>query len=140
MGVLTREAILTIHDSQIEAVEVPEWGGTVYVRSMTGAERDWLEGQVVQREGKSVKLNHENIRAKVVMMTVCDADGIRLFTEADISVLANKSGAALDRVFQVAARLGRLREEDLAELARNFSPARNGDLRSDSLVILDTPT
>ena len=135
MSTLTREAILTAPDTRIELVVVPEWGGEVSVRTLTGAERDWLEGQIVQREGKAVKINNENIRAKVCAMTICDAAGQRLFTDQDITALAAKSAAALDRVFQVAARLSGLREEDLMEAARSFAPARNGGSPSDSPVI-----
>ena len=134
MQMLSREAILAAQDTVLEVVAVPEWGGDVTVRSLTGAERDWLESQIVHREGKTVTTNLENLRAKLAAMTLCDAEGQRLFTEQDITALAAKSAAALDRVFQVAARLSALREEDLAEAARSFAPARNGDLPSDSPV------
>ena len=136
MSTLTREAILAATDTCIERVAVPEWGGEVSVRSLTGAERDWLEGQIVQRTGKTGTINNENLRAKLCTMTLCDADGQRLFTEQDMTALAAKSAAALDRVFQVAARLSGLRDEDLVEAARSFAPARSDGSPSDSPAIV----
>ena len=47
---LTRDKILSADDIRSERVKVPEWGGEVIVREMTGAERDEWEGSVVRRE------------------------------------------------------------------------------------------
>ena len=40
MTLLSKSAILCANDLQTEDVDVPEWGGTVRVRSFTGRERD----------------------------------------------------------------------------------------------------
>jgi hypothetical protein len=40
---LTRDAILQAPDLQGEDVAVPEWGGTVRVRGLSGAQRDAYE-------------------------------------------------------------------------------------------------
>jgi hypothetical protein len=39
---LDRKSILDRNDSKIEEVPVPEWGGSVYVRVLSGAERAGL--------------------------------------------------------------------------------------------------
>jgi hypothetical protein len=44
-------------------VSVPEWGGEVVVRALTGAERDAFEQSTIEQRGKSVKTNLANIRA-----------------------------------------------------------------------------
>ena len=36
---LTRHAILEAPDIETREVPVPEWGGTVYLRALTGAQR-----------------------------------------------------------------------------------------------------
>ena len=46
---LNREAILAAEDLPRELVEVPEWGGAVYVRALTGAERDQFEASKIGR-------------------------------------------------------------------------------------------
>lgn len=131
MSLLSREQILQAEDLGFEDVEVPEWGGTVRVRIMTGAERDAFEQSIVTRRGKDVNLNMVNIRAKLVATCLIDEKGDRLFTEKDVNILAQKSAVALDRVFGVAQRLNGLTEADVNELAVNFQPAPNGASTSD---------
>ncbi len=43
MGLLTKDDILGADDLATEDVEVPEWGGCVRVRALTGTERDAFE-------------------------------------------------------------------------------------------------
>jgi len=116
---LTREAILQADDLPRELVEVPEWGGALYVRALTGAERDAFEQSIVETRGKNTRMNLRNIRARLVALTVIDEDGNRLFSDDDVEALGRKSAAALNRVFEVAQRLSGLRPEDVEELAGN---------------------
>jgi len=116
---LTREAILQAEDLPTEDVEVPEWGGVVRVRGLTGAERDAFEQSIVEQRGKNTRMNLRNIRARLVALTVVDEEGNRLFSDDDVEALGRKSAAALNRVFEVAQRLSGLRPEDVEELAGN---------------------
>ena len=119
MPYLTREQILKADDLPTEDVEVPEWGGVVRVRALTGAERDALEAAVLDVRGKNVRVRLENARALIVAMSVVDEDGNRLFSDKDVKALGQKSAAALDRVASVAMRLAGLTKEDLEELTKN---------------------
>lgn len=122
---LTRDQILKCNDIQIEKVSVPEWGGDVFVRSLTGSERDWLEASTVVDKivGKGKKSDREidmsNFRAKIVSLATCDKDGTAIFTKDDVLELSKKSAAALQRVFEVAQRLSGLTKEDADELLKN---------------------
>lgn len=117
--ILTRDQILQAADIHTEEISVPEWGGEVLVRGLTGAERDRFEESVIEMKGKSTRVKMENARAKLVAMSVVGEDGKRLFAEADVELLGKKSAAALDRVYQAAARLSGISNEDLDELAKN---------------------
>lgn len=119
MALLSREAILQAQDLPTEDVEIPEWGGTIRVRGLTGAERDAFEQSIVETRGKNTRMNLRNIRAKLVALTVVDEDGNRIFNDEDAEALGKKSAAALDRIFAVAQRLSGLRPEDVEELAGN---------------------
>ncbi len=125
--ILTRDAILQAQDLPRELVEVPPWGGSVYVRALTGAERDAFETSIVEQRGKSTKMNLKNIRAKLVALTVVDEEGNRIFSDSDASALGKKSAAALDKVFEVAQRLSGLRPEDVEELSKNFGSDQSED-------------
>lgn len=129
---LTREAILGIRDLQTEEVHVPEWGGTVLVRGLTGAERDEFEASVLERRGKSRELNLVNLRAKLVARCVVDESGARLFLEDDVAVLGTKSAAALQRVFEACQRLSGMSEADVEELTGNLDGGPSGSTPSRS--------
>jgi hypothetical protein len=139
---LNRDQILKAEDLDTEWVPVPEWAGEVLVKALTGRERDAYENScmaerpVLDATGKPVKgqtqmvRNLGNVRAKLVARSIVDDDGNRLFGDTDVSALGEKSAAALDRVFEVAARLSRLNDEDIEELAGKSAAGQPGDSAS----------
>lgn len=108
MALLSRDQILDAADLKTEEVQVPEWGGSVLVRGLNGTERDAYENGLIRMEGQSAKSNLLNMRAKLVALCLVDEKGGRLFADTDIRALGRKSAAALERVYEVAARLSGL--------------------------------
>lgn len=135
-GFLSAAAILGANDLASEAVEVPEWGGKVMVRGMTGAERDAYESAMLSVSGTNVGLDKAGMlgaRARICATCIIDpVSGKRLFTDAQVKDLGQKSGAALDRVFGVAQRLSGISKQDLEELRKNSNGAQSADSGSDS--------
>lgn len=123
--ILGRDAILAAQDIAIETVEVPEWGGSVIVKGMSGEQRDAFEASVVSERGGKAEVDMRNLRAKFVARCVVDEKGARLFADEDVPALARKSGAVLDRLFEVGQRLAGMRPADVEALAGN-SDAQSG--------------
>ena len=116
MNILSKEAILESNDGARELVEVPEWGGSVWIRSMTGTERDRFEDGLTDANGN---VSIEGIRARLVCMTACDQDGKRMFADSDASMLGLKSAKALNRLARVAQRLSGLTLEAVEDAKKN---------------------
>ncbi|BBN97506.1 hypothetical protein [Sporolactobacillus terrae] len=116
---LSREDILNVKDIVTKTVSVPDWGGSVIVKGLTGAQRNVFEQSLIKGQGKSAKMNLDNAMAKLVALTIVDADGKRLFSQADIEALGQKSGKALAQVYTVASELSGLTEDDVEELTKN---------------------
>lgn len=126
---LTRDNILLAKDRPREFVPIEEWVplfGTfdpavhgVYVGTMSGKERDQWERLALSRKGKDELKNLDNLRASMASICIQDEDGNRMFSEADIESLSAKSSLALDKIFDVAIRLNKLRKEDQDELVKN---------------------
>jgi hypothetical protein len=114
---LTRDQILEASDIQTQRVAVPEWGGEVLVRGMTGAERDAVEQGMLGKDGKVS--NVIGLRGRVLMFCVVDEAGKRLFQKSDIDALSAKSAAGLERVFDVARQLSGMTQAEVAELEKN---------------------
>jgi len=128
MKILTKDEILQADDIRKEEVEVPEWGGAVWVQTMSGKERDQLEASIISGKGQR---DLRNLRAKIVAMSVVDESGKRLFTFEDALELGKKSARALDRVFSVAQRLSGFTPQDVEELTKNSSAGPEESSSSD---------
>lgn len=124
---LDAAAILGAADVRREEVSVPEWNGVVLVQGMTGAQRDEFEEACLQGKGQNRQVNLRNLRAKLVVRSVVDGAGNRIFSDDDAAKLGNKSAAALSRVFEVAQRLSGITKEDVEELAKNSEASPSGD-------------
>lgn len=128
---LTADAILAKDDRRYKIVEVPEWGGKVRVRSLSGQERDKFEASSVKVRGNKREENFENFRARLVALSVVDNSGLRLFPDAQIPHLGQKNAAALQRVFNVATELNGMSDADVEELTESFDEAPDESSTSD---------
>ena len=129
--VLTAEDILNAKDIQLERVPVPEWGGDVFVKATNGKEFSYLQAQIIERKGNNQRVNLENIQAKLVAICVCDESGERLFNLKQVGLLAEKSSAALQRVFKVAQRLSGLGDDEIEGLTDDLKENPTEDSPSD---------
>jgi len=119
MADVTRAAIAAYKGKAPEAVDVPEWGGTVYVRIMSGSERDSFEAETYKLNGKNVELNRQNFRARLLTRTLCAADATPLYTASDADELGKQPADILDRLATVASRINGMTAKDVEELAKN---------------------
>jgi len=115
--VLGRDAILEIDDRSRIPLPVPEWGGLIYVRMVSGGERDKFEASMRTVDGRARNL--VDFRARFAVLVASDADGNALFTAADIPALTAKSSSALERILLAGMKLNRWTEQDIADLEKN---------------------
>lgn len=116
MAILNKKQILEAEDKKTVEVEVPEWGGSVIVSTISGTARDAFEQAICDSKGN---YTGKNIRAKLLIASCVDNKGGALFTKQDIVALGAKSSAALDRLFSAAQKLNAVTDEDVEELAKN---------------------
>lgn len=113
-----REQILAAQDLPSKAVAVPEWGLEVFVRTMTGTERDQYEQEIIAAHRPDGKFNVVDVRARLVVFCAVDAEGKRVFTNEDIGAVGGKNALALDRVFAVASELNGIGQKEIDELGK----------------------
>lgn len=130
MALLNKNQILTAQDLKTVDVSVPEWGGEVRVKTLTGTERDQYEADSVKIKGNRREMTG-NLRARLIAMCAVDENGQLMFTRADVMKLGQKSAPALERVFEAAANLNGMSEDDVEELAGNFDGTQNESSISD---------
>lgn len=106
-GVLSRDEILNADDiSEPIRVSVPEWGGDVYLRLLSGRLRDEFDESCYDRAGNRVVF--KNARARLLVLCLVDQDKKPLFAMRDVEALSKKSGAALDRLYEIASRINHI--------------------------------
>lgn len=110
---LTAEEIIAASDIQVVELDVPEWGGTVRLRSMDAlAAAQYLE---------TAQKNAKDAQVQVLLASAVDGNGMPLFKDQSVlSALRKKSLKALMRVQGAAMDLNGLRNLDsTVEAAKN---------------------
>ncbi len=129
------EDILGIDDLKRERVLVPEWSSNgeplvLWVHTIPCDDLDRFE-QEVQRDKKGSPDNTaSNVRARLIAWTTFDDAGNRVFGEEHIQRLGQKGSKAVNRLFDVAARLNHVSESDIEELVKNSAETPSDDSHS----------
>lgn len=130
--ILTKDTILSADDIRKEKVEVPEWGGSVYVRIMTGLQREEYMTHLIREKEGSFNKKGERIEAigkkekfeasaLLACFTICDKDGVLLFNKSDVVKLGMKSSVALERIVAKANKLNKMfGEKEIEEEVKNL--------------------
>lgn len=119
---LSKESILDADDRVYEDVYVERWGGYVRIHALTATQRDQFEASLVREVGKGKRQvrNLTNMRARLVALTATDDKNVPLFDKPeDVARLGGKNASEVNRLFEVAARLSGLSDEDVRELEGN---------------------
>lgn len=143
MNCLTKENIFKSEDVKKEWVDIPEWAGGLYVKVMSGEERDAFETAMFKTNDMDNFIrNFDNMRARLIAFTAVDEDGEQIFDPilkydvqgklfGDVAELGKKSSIILDRIYVVAQKLNKLRKEDIEDLTKNCLKGQSEDSTSD---------
>lgn len=133
-GYLSRDAILGIDDHSYRDVDVPEWGGTLRIRTLSGEEHEqFVQDLGLLDEGKAsgAAILGRQARARLIYLAAVDAQGHRLFShEDDIARLQGKNTDVLMRVCQAIMDLNGMGAEAAEALQGESEADRSGDSSS----------
>lgn len=116
---MTRQEILDLNDlPPAQAVEVPQWGKTVYVRTLMGFERDEFDAAIAKDNANGAE-RMQNFRAKLVCACLCDEAGKRLFTYDDAPALGRKHAGAIRILFEAAEQANGMTVASVEAAAKN---------------------
>lgn len=119
MVILSRDAILGAMDLATEDVDVPEWGGTVRIRTLTAAERDTFDASLSKGTGNNRTLDLANLRARLLALCIVNDDGSPVFSADDIAALGAKASLPLGRVFEAAQKLNGMLPTAVEDAVKN---------------------
>jgi len=128
MGLLKREKLLKKGQFKIAKVELGD-GDYVFVREMSGRERDaWeakmLEGIPAEKLDAITTGNMgdglKDFRASLAVRTVCDEQGVLIFKPEDVAELSMNMGAGkLQKIAMEATRLNGISKKAQDDLVKN---------------------
>lgn len=96
--------------SELMVFEIPQWEGFVYIKPMTVAERLDLQEEYFDK-GKEVKSDNREIMLSMLEKSVVSSQGVPLFTDETIGILASKDWAVVSSMFQKCAEVNVLNLE-----------------------------
>ena len=123
MAALTKDEILGVSDIQVKLIQVPQWSdgdkpAEVYIRTITGAERDKLEDLAFKKQ-------FDNYRARCASCFLSDGEGSPLFTPTDVPKLAKKNAEALDLITDAGIAFNHMRQEDVDRAEGNSASGQS---------------
>ena len=105
--ILDRNAILAAADLKPVREDVPEWGGAVFLRPLTMAEKEdyeaaltrWVSALKVQAAEIADMPVPESFRVKLIGYALCDETGARLFDDDHLAELSARSSTVVERLY-----------------------------------------
>ncbi len=94
--------------------------GTVFIRVMTGKERDSWHQWITAEQAKTENTPCESVYCSLIIRTVCDEKGERIFSDADAGAVAEKMNVRLMKeIYDAALSFNILSSEAKEEIKKN---------------------
>lgn len=103
---LTREKLLFFRLPVLE-VAIPELEDIAFIRSMDCNDRDFVSSYVAANRESTLP----DFREMTLVRALCDAEGTRLFSDADVPELKKMPAFIIDKLYKVASDYNSLGEE-----------------------------
>ncbi|NBW14405.1 MAG: hypothetical protein EBR82_41045 [Caulobacteraceae bacterium] len=126
MSVDFRKRLLGANDIKVQPIEVPEWGGTWYVRVLSGRDREAFE------EALSAEQRMKNFRIRFLILAICDENGAKVFDQSDVDFLGDRNSVVINRVFEQAWTINAFTKEAVDALGEDSPADPSGDSSSAS--------
>jgi hypothetical protein len=128
---LSLEQLLGAVDTPIEKIYVKPLNGYLYVKGLTGEERDEWEKTIVRGRGKKAKVV-QNVRAHLLARCLVTRAGVPLMNPGLIARLGKVRADIIGPAYDLAAKLSGISDDDLDELEGHTSDGTNSATSSSS--------
>lgn len=114
-----RDQIMNADDLQSEEFPVPEWGVTVWIRSLPSGEFEGYLASMMDKDNKADRKKLAQSKAGLLVRCLYDANGDKIFNNGDIDVLAAKNAKVVARIYTKAAELNGASPEAVEDAEKN---------------------
>lgn len=125
MALLSKSQVLAAEDDNYQVVDIPEWGGEIRIRGLTGAE--WAKVSAFDKDAQRQKLQPVCTDALMVVMGAIDDRGMALFTEGDLPSLSKMNAGILRYLSERIFRLSGIGDDEQAAMAKKLNRTPTND-------------
>lgn len=105
---MDKQAFMAIKP-QVKAVEVPEWGDTVYVKKFSAGDRINFLKNLMDGEESAAKNLIDMVN--LLLVCICDENGKNVFEQSDYDILASVENEILSRLLDEALKFNSMGDE-----------------------------
>ncbi len=111
-----------------ERLVVPELGGDIFVRGMSGKERDkFEEGLRIRKGSKAGQSDLRNYRAQLAVKVIVNEAGERLLADNDADLFGRLPAGVLDRIIAKCTELSGKAAEEIDDLGNDSASQAASD-------------
>ena len=113
---------------KLRTIEVPEWGGSIILREMSGRDREAFEEAVISMNGSDPQASKGNLRAWLISLAMVDEEGNRMFADGkDVAALGDTSSTALIDICEEIKEMNGIGDQEVDELVKDFGDGPSSD-------------
>jgi len=119
MGFLSKHDIIEVKDTYYEKIQVPEWGGEVYIYMLTAGERLNFENMVSRSKLGSNNTFDASVILNLIALCLRDEAGDILFSGDEVKELGKKNGKVIKKLAEKCMQINALGDDTLLEAKKN---------------------
>ena len=101
-----------IKDDSFEEMEIPEWGGSISLRTLTINERLEFDSKFTDDKGSFKNINDPDMIYSLLSLGIVDENGERIFVGDDVNILKERNASVMQQIFLRILKLNYLQEDD----------------------------
>tara|TARA_R100001230_G_C5583107_1_gene101438 strand:- start:131 stop:529 length:399 start_codon:yes stop_codon:yes gene_type:complete len=132
MTIASREALLKLCERRYSTVEIPERDISIRIQSLSEAEKSQYETCLIAKNGRGIMRERlQDATRRLIALCVVDEDGKRIFSNSDLSAIANLDSYISSRIYDACQEHCGFNKGDIDETVKNSEEISVDDSTTD---------
>jgi len=120
MTIASREALLKLCERRYSTVEIPEREISIRIQSLSEAEKSQYETCLIAKNGRGIMRERlQDATRRLIALCVVDEDGKRIFSDSDLSAIANLDSYISSRIYDACQEHCGFNKGDIDDTVKN---------------------
>jgi hypothetical protein len=132
MTIANREALLKLCERRYSTVDIPERDISIRIQSLSEAEKSQYETCLIAKNGRGIMRERlQDATRRLIALCVVDEDGKRIFSDSDLSAIANLDSYISSRIYDACQEHCGFNKGDIDETVKNSEEISVDDSTTD---------